>query len=552
MSSSSELSGFSRSLALTLGMFIVFVVVLALYVRSEKRIDRAYEIRYQSFLLADELRQSSDDLTRMVRTYVVTGDPIYKRHYQEILDIRDGKQPRPVGYGNVYWDLVLADDRRPSPEGPAIALLERMRQAGFKDEEFAKLAQAKANSDALTKTEFAAMALIEASTPPTEANRLKASRMLHDAAYHQAKASIMQPISEFYEMVDQRTLDTVLDARKASMLVLAMLIASGLLLVFSLWRAYQALQDILGCSVDELQKRIMRLGSGDLTTPIAVSPGRQHSVLAWLAETQASLARIDSERREAEAAARHLNAELEQRVAQRTAQLEAANKELEEFSYSMSHDLRTPLRALDGFSQILLEEHGRGLDDEGKRLLQVLRSSAQRMGRMVDGILRYLSMGRRSMEPGPVDIGRLASEVFAELQAAFPGRRLRLGIDTLPPAWGDRDMLREVLQNLLSNAVKFSPVDEEALIEVGGASGDGENSYYVRDHGAGFDMRYTDKLFRVFERVHQTGEYEGAGIGLAIVKRIITRHGGRVWAEGKVNEGATINFVLPAKEAAHG
>lgn len=257
-------------------------------------------------------------------------------------------------------------------------------------------------------------------------------------------------------------------------------------------------------------------------------------------------------RKQAEATVRQLNAELEQRVLQRTAQLEAMNKELEEFSYSMSHDMRTPLRALDGFSKILLEEHDASLDAEGKRLLKVLRDNARRMGRLVDDILRFLSVGRQKMEPGPVDMAELVAEIFAGLQAAHPARKLRLESAALPAAWGDRDMLGEALRNILSNAVKFSPTDGEVLIEVGGSTEKNENVYSVGDHGIGFDMRYVDKLFRVFERVHPTGQYEGSGIGLAIVKRIITRHGGRVWAQGKVGEGATIYFALPNREQEHG
>jgi signal transduction histidine kinase len=231
-----------------------------------------------------------------------------------------------------------------------------------------------------------------------------------------------------------------------------------------------------------------------------------------------------------------------------TAQLEASNAELEEFSYSMSHDMRTPLRALDGFSKILLDEHAATLGDEGKRLLKALRDNAQRMGRLIDDILHYLSVSRQRMQFSSIDIAELASEIFAELQAQTPERLLRLEIGTLPPALGDRNMIREVLQNLLSNSIKFSLVDVQARIEICGVAKEGENVYSVTDHGIGFDMHYADKLFRVFERVHATGQYEGSGIGLALVKRIISRHGGRVWAEGKLNEGATIYFALPTKK----
>ncbi len=227
------------------------------------------------------------------------------------------------------------------------------------------------------------------------------------------------------------------------------------------------------------------------------------------------------------------------------AQIEAANKELDELSYSISHSMLQPLRAINGFAEILLEEHGTRLDEEGQRMLRIVRDSARHMGHQIDDILHFLRLGKQKMECSPADIGELAREVFAELQAAEPARGMRLETGGLPMAWGDREMLRLVLMNLLSNAVKFSPPDAEAVVVLSGTAEGKENIYSVKDHGVGFDMRYSDKLFRVFERVHPTSQYAGTGIGLAIVKRIIDRHRGRVWAQGAVGAGATFFFALP-------
>jgi PAS domain S-box-containing protein len=258
-------------------------------------------------------------------------------------------------------------------------------------------------------------------------------------------------------------------------------------------------------------------------------------------------ARNIAERKHAEADARRLNAELETRVAQRTAELEAANKELEEFSYSVSHDMRAPLRAIDGFSRIVLDEHGKGLGNDGRRLLAAVRSNAQQMGQLIDDILHFLRTRKRRMAPGMLDVAALAREAFAALSAQAPERRATLQVGELPPAWGDHEMIFEVVHHLISNGLKFAAPDRDAVIEVGGAAAPEENVYYVRDNGIGFDMQYANKLFKVFERVHPTGQYEGTAIGLALVKRIIDRHGGRVWAEGRVNEGATFHFSLPKR-----
>jgi signal transduction histidine kinase len=233
---------------------------------------------------------------------------------------------------------------------------------------------------------------------------------------------------------------------------------------------------------------------------------------------------------------------------QRSRELEVANRELEEFSYSVSHDLRTPLRAITGFGRILEDDYGSRLDDEGRRLVGVIRDNATRMGELIDAIIGFLRVGRRPVQGAAIDMAALTAEVWAELLAACPDRRLRFIVGDLPPAQGDRVLVRQALSHLLANAVKFTAARAEAVIEVGATPNGRENAYYVKDNGVGFDMQYRDKLFRVFERLHSPGEFQGAGIGLATVKRIVVRLGGRVWAEGKLGEGATVYFTLPKKE----
>ncbi len=302
-----QLHRFTGYVWLTLGMFIVFVAAFAVYVRSEKQIDRANEIRHRVHELSAELRQSSDDLTRMVRTYVVTGDPAYKRHYLEILDIREGRIGRPADYHNVYWDLVLAGDRRPRPREAAVPLLSLMRDAGFTADEFARLAEAKAHSDELTATEFAAMKLLEASVPPSAAARLEASRMLHDAAYHQAKAGIMGPIGEALAMAERRTQDAVRRAEADAAHMRLILIGIGLVVCGLIWGVRRQQHAILGGSENEVYTGIAKLGRGDFSIDIPVAPGRRDSVLGWLSETRAELARYDAEHRQAELHQQKLN-----------------------------------------------------------------------------------------------------------------------------------------------------------------------------------------------------------------------------------------------------
>ena len=227
------------------------------------------------------------------------------------------------------------------------------------------------------------------------------------------------------------------------------------------------------------------------------------------------------------------------------AAMDAANKELEAFSYSVAHDLRAPLRAIDGFSGVLVEDCAGELNDEGKRLLGKIRSSAQNMGRLIDDLLAFSRLGRKEIERSQIDMKELARDVFGQLSSASSGQAPHFSLEPLPSAQGDPVMVRQVFINLLSNAQKYSRTKEGAAIFVGGYSQNGENVYYVKDNGVGFHMNYANKLFGVFQRLHSAEEFEGTGVGLAIVQRIIHRHGGKVWAEGKVNEGATFYFTLP-------
>lgn len=251
------------------------------------------------------------------------------------------------------------------------------------------------------------------------------------------------------------------------------------------------------------------------------------------------------QRKRAEDEVRSLNVELRRGAEQ----LESTNRELESFSYSVSHDLRTPLRAIDGFSRILEEDYTGKLDDEGRRLLAVIRNNARKMGQLIDDLLEFSRLGRKPLAVSKVDMTMLAKDVVEKLEPARGRPPPSVEVPPLPPARCDPALMRQVWVNLLANAVKFSGARDDPRVEVSGHSDGAEHIYCIKDNGAGFDMKYYDKLFGVFQRLHSAEEFPGTGVGLAIVHRVVARHGGRAWAEGEVGKGATFCFSLPTGEA---
>jgi Bacteriophytochrome (light-regulated signal transduction histidine kinase) len=308
--------------------------------------------------------------------------------------------------------------------------------------------------------------------------------------------------------------------------------------------------------IDELRRGTERVGAGDLDFRIGTKRGDEIGQLSRSFDAMAErlkaitvsrdvLGAEVAQRKRAEEEVRKLNEELEDRVKERTAQLSAINKELEAFSYSVSHDLRAPLRHVSGYIDLLRRKIGPQLDEKGRHYIEMIIDSGEKMGRLIDDLLAFSRMGRTEMRCAAVPLGDILEDVLKDLRGEMQGRKIAWEIDTLPKVYADASMLRLALTNLVSNAIKFTRRRSDARIRVGYTDGaDGEVVVFVKDNGAGFDMKYVDKLFGVFQRLHPTEEFEGTGIGLANVRRIIHRHGGKTWAEGAVGEGATFYFTI--------
>jgi len=252
-----------------------------------------------------------------------------------------------------------------------------------------------------------------------------------------------------------------------------------------------------------------------------------------------------TERKQADEKIHLLNAELEMRISQRTEQLQNANKELEAFAYSVSHDLRAPLRSIIGYSNILAEEYHDKVDEEGHRIIHTIIKNTNRMGQLIDDLLEFSRMGRKNLSRDPVNMSTLVNEVVEDMQANENKRKIEFNILNLMTCKADRNMMQQVWINLVSNALKYTRNQEVARIEIGSETDHDMIHYYIRDNGVGFNMKYSNKLFGVFQRLHTVDEFEGTGVGLALVKRIINRHGGEVWADSTVGKGTILHFSIP-------
>lgn len=335
-----------------------------------------------------------------------------------------------------------------------------------------------------------------------------------------------QDVSEAFARINRLTL----------MLALLFSAATPVVALATLWNARRLARPVL-----RLADAARRIAAGELNADPLLPTGRKDELGILAASFSTMTAQI-----------RELVSGLEQRVEQRTAELQAVNRRLESFSYSISHDLRTPLRAINGYSKLLEEEYASSLDAEGLRLLDVVRAETKRMGELIDSLLRYSRLGWESLQSSPIDMHRLAQEVFDTARASLPGRKIEFRLSPLPSIEGDPALLRHVWVNLIDNALKFSQKREPAIIEVGATVNGDECVYSVGDNGAGFAAEQADKLFGVFNRLHRQDEYEGLGVGLALAHRIIELHGGRIWAEGEVDRGACFHFALPLKSSHEG
>jgi signal transduction histidine kinase/DNA-binding response OmpR family regulator len=607
-----KLSPLTRHVWLFVGAFVALVGVFVVYAWSERQIDRANDLRQQSFLLANELHRSSDDLTRMARTYVVTQDRRYKTYYQAILDIRDGKKPRPPGYHAIYWDLIVANDYVP-PQNQAqqtIALLDLIRQTGCTDQEFDYLQQAKENSDALTATEFEAMRLVETPGPGAELNHTKARVMMYDDQYHQAKASIMKPINAFYALMDARTLKKLHAAETNAFNLRIVFVVFALILMLLLFRANAILSSSVGLIIDTTYTKLYRKARDQringlvfavvliaiaaalriwpldplgtklvwLTFYPAVMvisiyggfwPGLLGTALTCLVaiflgpllvgahfiETGADWLGMSvfvlTGTMIASVAEAMLRANVRANRAQEEA--EAANQANSIFLANMSHELRTPLNAILGFSSLMRKDPQLRMEQRDR--LDIINRSGEHLLTLINDVLEMakIEAGRLAVRKLPFDLGGLVRDVTDMMRIRAQEKGLQLLVDQSSefPRWviGDEVRVRQVLINLVGNAIKFTQ-QGGVTVRLGMKPMPTEQMLLleVEDSGSGISPVDQQRIFEPFVQVGDSASQKGTGLGLTITRQFVQLMGGTVRVQSTLGKGTKLCVELPVEK----
>lgn len=562
----------SSYILLTLGMFLVVVVSLAVYIFQAEEANRVNSFRQQFFLLADELRQSSNDLTRMVRTYIATGDEKYKQNYQAILDIRDGIILRPVAYRYIYWDLLLSGELILSSQGEATPLLTLMSQAGFTEDEFALLATSKIFSDSLAETELAAIKLIESTSPPTEANRAQAINMLYDLSYHKAKAGIMGPIQQVFEMADHRTLNAVNAAEIRAMMALLAIGLFGASMMYLLWLTQRNMKAVLGGSINDVYAELSQLGRGDFSTTIPVPNDMKDSILGWLSDTQSKLIQLDAE---------HKLSEEELQGARRL-------ESIGQLAAGLAHEINTPMQYVG--------DNTRFLEESFLELIPVLRKAEELADAVRSGTESSEFADELKVALREADADYLAKEIPSAIEQSQYGidcvreivqsmkefshsrsermtkidlnRSIEVAIVVSKSEWRyvaevetdfDHDLplvpclpgeINQVILNLIVNAA-------HAIADVVGDGGGGKGTITIStrrdgdfvelsiaDTGSGIPQEARGRVFEPFFTTKEVGE--GTGQGLAIAHSIVVKkHGGTLDFTTEIGKGTTFILRLP-------
>jgi len=547
------------------GFLVIAVTVIALLaaifylmtleVRNQRSLAAAEAQHYASYKLADELRQSSDDLTRMARTYVVTGDPAYEEYFRRILAIRNGEASRPKGYDGIYWDLVTATGENPGPDGEPVALEALMRRTNFTEEEFAKLRESQERSDALVALEDEAMAAVQGLYPDAQ-GQYKVSgvpdmglarELLHGPAYHSAKAAIMAPIEEFTAMVEERTTSEVDALRvRAGLLVQAALGLMGLTVGLFVV-ALVLLQRRVARPVGELAAAASRAESGDYRGRVAVRSRDEISQLARAFNQMSDAIESDIEARDRSAA----------ELADARQAADAANQAKSAFLANMSHELRTPMNAILGYSEMLMEDARDEGNEESVADLEKIHSAGKHLLSLINDVLDLskIEAGKMDLYFETFGVPQLVEGVATTVDPLIRknGNRLSVEVDdSLAEMRADATKVRQALLNLLSNAAKFTHEGEIRLV-ARAAEQDGESwlRISVSDSGIGIPPEKIDHVFEEFSQADDSTsrDYGGTGLGLPISRRFCQMMGGDILLESTPGEGSTFTIQLPMQVA---